>query len=100
DQRHNDLLTMIDQRFAQADQRHNDLLRVLEQRFSQIDQRVDQIERRMEQGFNDQRQDSRELRQQMQVFQTNTQRQLWVIVMVVSAAIVTGVVKLVFFPTP
>ncbi len=60
----------------------------------------DEFVKRMEQGFNELRQDSREQRQQMQVSQTNMQRQLWVIVMVVAAVIITGVVKLVFFPTP
>lgn len=54
----------------------------------------------MNTGFSELRQDMRELRQQMQVFQTNTQRQMWVIVMVVAAAIITAVVKLLFFPTP
>jgi hypothetical protein len=45
----------------------------------------------MQQGFNDLRADMRELR-------GTTQRQLWVMVGVVAFAILTGVIKLVFFP--
>lgn len=77
------------------------------ERFDRINEHFDQLSQQMTNSrdetrreMNDLRQDSRDQRQQMQVFQTNTQRQLWVIVLVVAAAIVTGVVKLVFFPTP
>lgn len=61
---------------------------------------VEHLSQTMNTGFSQMGQDMRELRQQMQVFQGNTQRQLWVIVLVVAASIVTGVVKLVFFPGP
>ncbi|WP_089945285.1 hypothetical protein [Candidatus Entotheonella palauensis] len=82
------------------------LRREMNERFDRLNERFDQLSQQITNSRDetrrensDLRQDSREQRQQMQVFRTNTQRQLWVIVLVVVAAIVTGVVKLVFFPT-
>ena len=77
------------------------------ERFDRINERFDQLSQQLagsrdetRRENNELRQDSRDQRQQMQVFQANTQRQLWVIVLVVAAAIITGVIKLVFFPGP
>lgn len=76
DQRHNDLLAMIDQRFSQADQRHNDLLRTLDQRFTQVDQRFG------------------EMRQDIRTLHTAVQRQMWALI----AVVVGGAIKVLFFP--
>jgi hypothetical protein len=46
----------------------------------------------------DMRSDMRELRDEMRQFRTTTQRQLWVMVSVMSTAVIGALVKLVFFP--
>ncbi|PON18610.1 hypothetical protein C2W62_07125 [Candidatus Entotheonella serta] len=78
----------------------NDRFDRINERFDQMSQQITAFRDESRRESNDLRQNSRDQRQQFQVFQTNTQRQLWVLVTVVAAAIVTGVVKLVFFPTP
>ncbi len=90
----NEFVKRMEQGFHHADQRHNDLLRELDQRFSQIDQRfsqtnqrADQLERRMDQGFNDLRQDIRTLN-------TTVQRQMWALI----AVVVGAAIKVLFFP--
>ena len=99
DQRHTDLLAMIDQRFAQmdqrfaqADQRHTDFAAVVNQRFAQVDQQLERLEGRMERGFT-------ELRLEMDRFRNTTTRQLWVMVGILSSAIIGTLIKLLFFPS-
>jgi len=52
---------------------------------------VDMMQQTMHQGFADLRHEMRELR-------NTTQRQLWTMIGVVTFAVLTGVIKLVFFP--
>ncbi|WP_089942583.1 hypothetical protein [Candidatus Entotheonella palauensis] len=72
DQRHNDLLATINQRFDQVDQRfdqrHSDLLAMMNQRFDQIDQQRQEDRQAMMQ----QRQEDRQV--MMQHFQQVDQR--------------------------
>ena len=70
DQRHDDLVAMMNQRFDQADQRHADLLVMLEQRHTDLmaamNQRFDQVGER----FSDLRAETRDIRADMR--QTRT----------------------------
>ena len=66
---------MMEQRFAHSDQQ-------MEQRFGHIDQQITH------------------LRDDFRAFQTSTTRQLWSLVSVICLAILGGLIKLVFFPTP
>ena len=100
DQRHNDFAAVVNQRFHdlegrmergfdQVDQR----LTQVDQRFGQVDHRFDRLESRMERGFSD-------LRQEMDRFRQTTTRQLWVMVGIMSSAIIGTLIKLLFFPSP
>jgi hypothetical protein len=46
----------------------------------------------------DLRQDLQDLRAEMRAFRTTTQRQLWTMIGVVTAAVLSGVIKLVLLP--
>jgi hypothetical protein len=46
------------------------------------------------------RQDMRDMRQEMNQWRLSTTRQLWMMVSVVTGAVLVGILKLVFFPTP
>jgi chromosome segregation ATPase len=81
----------IDQRFeAQTknfDQRFEAQAKSFDQRFDHLDQQVGQF-----------RQEFVEFRREVRGMQTNITRQLWTMVCVVTFAVLTGVIKLVFFP--
>ena len=81
----------FDQRFeAQTknfDQRFEAQAKSFDQRFDHLDQQVGQL-----------RQEFVEFRREVRGMQTNITRQLWTMVCVVTFAVLTGVIKLVFFP--
>ncbi|ETX04587.1 MAG: hypothetical protein ETSY2_27940 [Candidatus Entotheonella gemina] len=54
----------------------------------------------LSQQIGDMRQDMRDLKGQMERFQANTQRQMWVMISVISGTVIVGLMKLIFFPTP
>jgi len=81
----------VDQHFeAQAknfEQRFEAQTKSFDQRFGHLDQQVGQL-----------RQEFVEFRRELRGMQTNITRQLWTMVCVVTFAVLTGVIKLVFFP--
>jgi predicted nucleic acid-binding Zn-ribbon protein len=81
----------MEQRFeAQTknfDQRFEAQAKSFDQRFDHLDQQVGQL-----------RQEFVEFRREVRGMQTNITRQLWTMVCVVTFAVLTGVIKLVFFP--
>jgi predicted RNase H-like nuclease (RuvC/YqgF family) len=91
DQRFEAQTKNFDQRFeAQTknfDQRFEAQAKSFDQRFDHLDQQVGQL-----------RQEFVEFRREVRGMQTNITRQLWTMVCVVTFAVLTGVIKLVFFP--
>lgn len=81
----------VDQHFeAQAknfEQRFEAQTKNFDQRFDHLDQQVGQL-----------RQEFVEFRRELRGMQTNITCQLWTMVCVVTFAVLTGVIKLVFFP--
>lgn len=73
--------------FHGQDQRTSDLRQSQDQRFTALERRHEDLRQDLRQGFADLRQEMRDLR-------STTQRQLWVIL----GAVIAALVKTVFFP--
>ena len=95
-------LASLDKRtdlLAQDLARRTDLLaQDLARRTDLLAQELGALRRDMEGTRTDLRQEMRELRQEMRELRSTTQRQLWTMIGVVTFAVLTGVIKLVFFP--
>jgi len=70
----------------------------LDKRTELIAQDLSQLRRETTEWRAEMRQDMRELGDEMHQFRTTTQRQLWVMVSVMSTAVIGALVKLLFFP--
>lgn len=69
----------------------------LDKRTELIAQDLGALRREMQQGFGDLRREMDTLRSDMRGFQQTTTRQMWTMISVVLFAVLTGVIKLVFF---
>jgi methyl-accepting chemotaxis protein len=83
---------------ASLDKRTELIAQDLARRTDLLAQELGALRRAMEGMRTDLRQEIRELRQEMRELRSTTQRQLWTMIGVVTFAVLTGVIKLVFFP--
>jgi len=75
-----------------------DLRQDLDRRFGALDQRFGALDRRVDELRQDMRQGMQDLRAEMRELRSTTTRQMWTMMSVVLFAVLTGVIKLLFFP--
>lgn len=88
----------ISGQLASLDKRTELIAQDLVSRTDRLAQDLGALRRETTEWRTEMRQDMRELRDEMRQFRTTTQRQLWVMVSVMSTAVIGALVKLLFFP--
>jgi hypothetical protein len=95
-------LASLDKRTELIAQDLGSLRREMQQGFTDVRQEMGTLRsdthRDMDGLRQDMRREMQELRAEMRDFRNTTQRQLWTMIGVVTFAVLTGVIKLVFFP--
>ncbi len=86
-------------RFEQADQRHSDLLAMMNQRFDQVDQRFNQVDQRFDQLEQQRREDRQEMNQRFAQHETRLRSlENWTCTTFVTVAVVAvGVAAQLFY---
>jgi hypothetical protein len=81
-------------------QMRQDMQQDMQQMRQDIRQDMQQMRQDIRQDMQQMRQDMREMRHEMNQWRLSTTRQLWMMVSVVTGAVLVGILKLAFFPTP